>query len=507
MSDVTTLGDGRYRLVEQLGRGGMATVWRAYDTRLQVERAIKVLQQHLSKGSPQARSRMEREARLMASLSHPHVTPIHDVGVDDGSVWIVMTLVPGGSVADHLEAYGPMPPQQTCTLIEGVLKALSAAHARGIVHRDVKPHNILLDRDGRPLLTDFGIARVTSDHGLTKTGAVMGTWAYMAPEQRVSARAADARSDVYGVGALMAAMLTAREPFDLHNPQSHASQLSGVEPGLARLIIDCTTFRPEDRIPSADAVLHRLEDIVAQLPTDPSGTPRLGSAVSGAAGPAGVLVTLPAEEESAGPPQETSQRVRRYRAAGLGLVLAGVIVTLGTLSMSALTGWEPGPSRGAVRVGVSPAAPVPMEPVAQSNRADEQEIELPTTPAPVVEVAVPVEAPLPKPEPRVEAPKPQLTLVQAEQIPAEPAPAPEPAPEPEVVAMGELKLTSTPWSEIEIDGKSYGDTPQVVTVEAGERRVRLIRPGSEPRGRIFNIEEGQQQTFCWDFNHEAPCSQ
>ena len=246
----------------------MATVWRARDTRLGVERAVKILRSHLSEGK--ARTRMEREARVMAGLEHPHVTPIHDVGVDEHGIWIVMTLLSGGSVAERLGSGGPMRPREACRVALGVLSALEAAHAKGIVHRDIKPHNVLFDRDGGARLTDFGIARVASERGFTQTGAIMGTWAYMAPAQRVSARSADPRSDIYGVGALLAAMLTSHEPVDLHDPRGHAEQLAGIDPGVADVIKACTAFGISDRPNSAKAVQTMLRAAMARLPEDPA---------------------------------------------------------------------------------------------------------------------------------------------------------------------------------------------------------------------------------------------
>lgn len=270
-----TLADGRYELLEPLGEGGMAAVYRAIDHRLDVHRAIKLLSPKYVK-SRNLKQRFYREAKLMARLEHPAIVGVHDVGEVDGSVFIVMSLHPHGSVHDHLKRFGPMPAAQAVEVIRAVLRALVAAHRIGVVHRDIKPHNVLIDEHGNARLADFGIAHSSTDHTLTRTGALMGTWAYMAPEQRHSAKATDARSDLYAVGAMLLALLKDTEPHDLHNAESHAEQLEGIEPGLAAFIQTCTRYRPEERYDNASAALEALDAL--DIEPAPRGTPPLGSA-------------------------------------------------------------------------------------------------------------------------------------------------------------------------------------------------------------------------------------
>ena len=180
--DLTPLEGGRYQLLEVIGAGGMATVYRAWDERLQVTRAVKILSPQLYRNTT-IRHRFETEARTMARLYHTHIVGVHDVGVDGERVYIVMELVAGGSLMDHVSANGPMPVKMATEALLSLMHALKAAHASGVVHRDIKPHNIMVDHNGVLKVGDFGIAHVADENmSMTKTGSVMGTWGYMAPE-------------------------------------------------------------------------------------------------------------------------------------------------------------------------------------------------------------------------------------------------------------------------------------------------------------------------------------
>ena len=201
---------GRYQLVELLGRGGMGDVWRAYDTVTDRVVAVKVLPAHLANDQT-FQERFRREARAAAGLNNPHVVPIHDFGEIDGRLFVDMRLIEGEDLGTLL-ASGPLPPQRAIKIIEQIALALFAAHRIGLVHRDVKPSNILVTEDDFAYLIDFGIARAAGEAGLTDTGAAVGTWAYMAPE-RFSTGAADARADVYALTCVLYEALTGESPF------------------------------------------------------------------------------------------------------------------------------------------------------------------------------------------------------------------------------------------------------------------------------------------------------
>jgi serine/threonine protein kinase len=253
---------GRYEPRDQLGQGGMATVWSAWDTRLQRLVAIKVLSKALV-ADPSFVDRFGREARHAAALSHPNIVTIFDFAHADDSAYLVMELVEGESLADRLRRQRRLDVAQTGTILAGVLDGLGAAHRRGIVHRDVKPSNILLGRGGVVKVADFGIARVSGDGTqLTDTGMVMGTVGYLSPEQCAGETATD-RSDIYAVGCVAFECLAGRPVFTGETPVSVMYQHQQAQPpdlnrlrpevgpGLAQVIDESLAKDPRDRFASA----------------------------------------------------------------------------------------------------------------------------------------------------------------------------------------------------------------------------------------------------------------
>jgi serine/threonine protein phosphatase PrpC/predicted Ser/Thr protein kinase len=202
---------GRYRLVELLGRGGMGEVWRAFDTVTNRLVALKVLPAHLV-DDEMFQQRFRREARAAAGLNEPHVVPIHDFGEIDGRLYVNMRLIAGQDLQTLLDD-GPLEPARAVGIIEQIASALHAAHRVGLVHRDVKPSNILIGEDDFAYLIDFGIARTTEQTRLTDTGVTVGSWAYVAPERFRPGDTADARADVYGLACVLYESLTGQPPF------------------------------------------------------------------------------------------------------------------------------------------------------------------------------------------------------------------------------------------------------------------------------------------------------
>jgi serine/threonine-protein kinase len=201
---------GRYRLIELLGRGGMGEVWKAFDTATQRVVAVKVLPPQLA-ADPTFEQRFRREAYTAAGLSDPHVVPIHNFGEIDGRLYVDMRLIEGQDL-EHVLVGGPLDPGRAVEIIEQVASALHSAHRAGLVHRDVKPSNILLGEDDFAYLIDFGIARGADETGLTGTGNVVGTWPYMAPERFTTGRS-DTRSDIYALTCVLYECLTSSRPF------------------------------------------------------------------------------------------------------------------------------------------------------------------------------------------------------------------------------------------------------------------------------------------------------
>jgi len=201
---------GRYRLVSLLGRGGMGEVWRAYDTGTDRVVALKVLPVNFAQ-DPKFLQRFRREAHAAARLQHPHVVPIHDYGEIDGQLFVDMALIEGRDL-DSVVADGPLEPMRAVAVIEQIARALQAAHRVGLVHRDVKPSNVLLDGEGHAYLIDFGIARSAADTKLTGTGATIGTWAYMAPERFMTDQV-DPSCDIYALACVLYESLTGTQPY------------------------------------------------------------------------------------------------------------------------------------------------------------------------------------------------------------------------------------------------------------------------------------------------------
>ena len=253
----TTLLGGRYRLIDQIGAGGTAEVWRARDERLGRDVAVKLLHRHLV-ADDAARARVLAEARAVASLTHPGVVTIHDVIEEGDRIGLVLELVQGESLAARI-ARGPLAPGSAASIAATLADALEAAHRQGIVHRDVKPANVLITPAGSPRIVDFGIAHALDPdaEGLTAPGTVMGTLRWMAPEQLAGAPATRA-TDIWGLGAVLYAMLAGREPFAATSPAALlAEQRAGpppipeVDPELDALARVALAPTPEGRPSSA----------------------------------------------------------------------------------------------------------------------------------------------------------------------------------------------------------------------------------------------------------------
>lgn len=262
--------NGEFVLKRPIGRGGMGVVYLAHDQHLHRDVAIKTLPPHLA-GDAAVRSRFLREARTAAALSHPNIVPIYSAAERDGVVYFSMGFVDGESLAERIAQRGPLPPDDVVSLLDQLASALGAAHARGVVHRDVKAENVLLDgATGRAMVTDFGIARVTELQPLTATGTVLGTVHYMSPEQ-VTGEALDGRSDLYSLGVLAFLALTGKFPYERANasavvvahvnaPTPRVSSLaSHCPPVLDALVARLMAKSPDDRYANADALRAALQ--------------------------------------------------------------------------------------------------------------------------------------------------------------------------------------------------------------------------------------------------------
>jgi serine/threonine-protein kinase len=212
---------GRYEIKSELGRGGMATVYRGWDPLFEREVAVKVLPPELLHSDPQFKMRFEREAKIIASLEHPSIVPVYDVGDDAGQPYFVMRYMSGGSLSDRIKAKN-LTVEDALKILNQLAPGLDEAHAKGIVHRDLKPSNILFDGKGTPYISDFGIAKLSQAQSSGMTGsAIIGTPAYMAPEQ-AQGTGVDGRTDIYAVGIILFEMLTGKQPYEADTPMAVA---------------------------------------------------------------------------------------------------------------------------------------------------------------------------------------------------------------------------------------------------------------------------------------------
>jgi serine/threonine-protein kinase len=267
--------DGRYRIDASIARGGMSMVFRGVDTRLDRPVAIKVMDQKFA-GDPQFLTRFEFEARAVAKLKHPSLVAVYDQGIDGDHPFLIMELVEGGTLRELLRERGPMPPHAVAAVAEPVLAAIGVAHRAGLVHRDIKPENVLISDAGEVKIADFGLVRAVAGSNMTSASVILGTAAYLSPEQ-VTSGSADARSDVYSFGVLIFEMLTGRAPFAGDTSLSIAYQrvekdvpspsrfIEGVPPEFDELVARATAREPAHRYADATEMATDLRQIVREL--------------------------------------------------------------------------------------------------------------------------------------------------------------------------------------------------------------------------------------------------
>ncbi|AYA26861.1 Stk1 family PASTA domain-containing Ser/Thr kinase [Rhodococcus rhodochrous] len=267
--------DRRYRIESQIARGGMSTVYRGTDLRLDRPVAVKIMDPQFA-ADPQFLARFEFEARSVARLTHPGLVAVYDQGQDGDHVFLVMELVEGGTLRELLRERGPMPPHAAAAVAAPVLGALAVAHRAGLVHRDIKPENILISGNGEVKIADFGLVRAVAAATTTSRSVILGTAAYLSPEQ-VTVGSADARSDVYSAGVLVYEMLTGRTPFtgdtslsvayqrvekDVPDP---SSAIDGVPPELDTFVRRATEREPSERYADAQVMADALGEICDTL--------------------------------------------------------------------------------------------------------------------------------------------------------------------------------------------------------------------------------------------------
>ena len=293
---------GRYRLDEPAGLGGMSSVWRAADVELERTVAVKILARDAD------RPRFEREARALAGLAHPNVCRLWDYGESEDGPYMVLEYLPGGTLEDRLAPDEPLPDEETRRIAAEVAAGLAAAHDQGLVHRDLKPANVLFDEEGRAKVADFGIARLGGAGTITEAGTIMGTAAYLSPEQ-AEGRPAGPASDVYSFGVILHRMLTGRLPFE-------------AEEALTLVSMHATHAAPAVEDTRADAPADLAALAAAAMRKDPDERPQDGAALVAALGSPGAAA---GETIVLGPPAAAARPPRRL---GRALVVAAALLLL-----------------------------------------------------------------------------------------------------------------------------------------------------------------------------------
>jgi serine/threonine-protein kinase len=346
---------GRYRLDREIAVGGTARVWRARDAKSGRAVAVKLLHPHLLPDAT-SRRRLEGEARAAEALSHPGIAAVYDVSGPDEDPALVMELVDGRPLSSVLERDGPMLPKAAAAVAADVAEALYHAHQRGIVHRDVKPANILVDRrSGRARLIDFGIAHSleVGSHDLTRTGTTLGTPRYMAPEQ-LAGQPLGPRTDLWGLGAVLYHALSGRVPFDGPTPLAISAQQQlgapalDADPALVGVVARCLAPAIDDRPIHAGAVAQALRD---WIDGDASSALAMAPAAAVAPAPVGMdiaeTVVIPVAHPTAGRPVTRSKTL----AAVIGVLLVGAALT-----GVGLAAWSGPPKAGLAATSATPSA-------------------------------------------------------------------------------------------------------------------------------------------------------
>ncbi|QHT57488.1 serine/threonine protein kinase [Cellulomonas sp. H30R-01] len=308
--------DGRYRLIKPIATGGMGEVWEAHDDALARPVAVKVLKEEFA-GDPGFLERFRTEARNSASLHHPSIAQLFDYGEQDGSAFLVMELVVGEPLSDLLEREPVLTPRRLLPILAQTARALHAAHTAGVVHRDVKPGNILLGRGGRVKITDFGVSLAQNQITMTATGMVMGTAQYLSPEQAVG-KAATPLSDLYSLGVVAYEALVGHRPFTgptavdiavAHVNNAVPPLPSSVDKPLAALVMRLLSKDPAQRPQSGEELAGLFDKLVPRTP--PSGIPVLVSKISRPADTFATAVTTARGTSDAPPPTYPPRRTRR----------------------------------------------------------------------------------------------------------------------------------------------------------------------------------------------------
>ncbi len=504
-------GFGRYRVVGELGRGGMGVVYRAHDPELDREVAVKHIQLPVDASRElrvELEKRFRREAKAAARIRHPGVVAIHDVGVTDSGLYLVMELVEGESLAHRLERGAFLDRAAAIEVAVQAAEALAAAHRAGVVHRDVKPANILLSADGRVLLTDFGVARSLDEVSeLTRTGMVVGSPAYMAPEQLRGA-AVDGRADLFSLGVVLYELLLRKRPFPaqsittllyqiLHeDPLADPAISRELEPGTAELLRRLLAKQPEQRPADAAGVATALRELPLEVANrDGEAVTRLTVRVPPILPPTPAAPSAPTPPLPDGPSVSALGTHAPYRLVVLlagGALLAALVVVAAAVALwnhapplpvvrsPRPSGWTPGsgplPEPSLAPVPPAPT-PTPLPLVAAATVVPVAPHDTPLAPTAMPPAAAPAESEAPPAATPPPPPAPPTTAAAPPRAAAE-------NPSIELRAKSGVELDVDPDdAEVFVDGRDLGTADDVDTYTfptPGRHLIRLVYPGYKP---------------------------
>jgi serine/threonine-protein kinase len=451
---------GQYEITDLLGRGGMSLVYLAQELELNRQVAIKVLPLQFIQG-PGAAERFEREAKIAASLDHPHIVPVFRVGASSTFLWYTMKRIRGRSLGQVIAERGAVPLSELLSIIEQVGSALQYAHRHGVVHRDVKPANILIDETGWALVCDFGVARAFGSVSLTQTGHSLGTPRYMSPEQ-FEGQPADGRSDQYSLAILTWEALAGSVPFTGDSLgeliRKHLLEppprLAEVKPEVSQRVSDAVlrgmSKKPADRFPDVAAFVQALGgNVKPQIPVGFSGT-----------APALKLPRLVLDS-----PTEALERPPRYAPLVIGALVAGLVLVGGGLWIAlrpdrSAIGAKPGMSQRALD-----SQPVAAGPPTDTATADTSANRPARTPPP---------------------PSRPVTRRNTTRPPVVPAPAP-----------ARMWINTQPvWGELLLDNTVVGPVPiRDLKISPGRHRIVIRRDGFESFDTSFTAVSGQEMRW------------
>jgi serine/threonine protein kinase len=485
----------------------MAIVYRAYDTQLDVFRAIKTLRPELAQ-SLKIRERFQREARTMAKLKHPNIAMILDVRQDGAKVFMIMEEIRGGTLRDRLDVLGAFHPKMAAAVIIEVLAALAAAHRVGVVHRDIKPANVLLTLEGQAKVTDFGIARVqTTSSNLTITGAMMGTLAFMAPEQRENAAKVDPRADIYAVGATLYALATARDPINLFAKEGEEKNFNSFPAVLYEVTRKATQYDPENRFQSADEMADALRSAAESIAPVPDTVLPLGATLPGRNSPRTQRSTYDTLGPNIGQPQSKANET--FAGFDAEVFSAPVqeksepVPETWSSPESQVDATAPAKSRSRLPMTISVVAALGLGAfLMRPNSPDSPAIESQTT---QMSESAEMAANPPPSDSAEKEPVPAQAIPIAPENPSQKESPPAPA-HCKQSANGTIFLNSIqPWSQVKINGKASGSTPWRGNCTGGKYTVLFTTQTGLIHQKVLTLNGKGSYNYCWNFAENQAC--